>query len=285
MGVGETRAMAHRPHFDDTSRRPQPITVKSTKQGPSQRKSRRWNNDNLSNSYNELKNSSSAKGRAAAEVLAAAKADARHFLPMYDPSEKQRSAQVTSFMEDEKYSTVRDKFFSGELNAKAPRDRPSNKPRQQDSSADLSPADLFLRIDGRLRRVVAKACENSEPACKVVGYFEDYLVEVFDAGKEVDCDFWEELLLEKPKISYKSSKGNKKTMVVTFHFDGNSSTGGFHRLLVHAISHFHCLKANTSTLDEDTRKARVLTVQGVMRGGEHSLLDHLESLQQAKQRQ
>ena len=102
-----------------------------------------------------------------------------------------------------------------------------------------------------------------------------------EAGQD-DPEASEELLLEKPTISYNT---HKKTTTVTFLFDGDSSTGGFHRLLVHAVSHFHCLKATTSTLEEESRKARVLTVQGVLRGGKYRLLDHLEALQEAKQRQ
>jgi hypothetical protein len=85
-------------HIEETSRRPQPITLKSHKQGPGQRKTRRWNNDNFHNLSMELANSSSSKSRAAAEILAKAKADARHFLPVYDPNEKKRSEKVTRYV-------------------------------------------------------------------------------------------------------------------------------------------------------------------------------------------
>lgn len=101
---------------------------------------------------------------------------------------------------------------------------------------------------------------------------------------DIECGFWEELLMEKPTISFKNSN-RKQTRNATFLFDGESSTGGFHRLLVHAVSHFRCLKATTSTVDNNSGKARVLSVHGVMCGGKYRLLDHLESLQEARQRQ
>lgn len=70
-------------------------------------------------------------------------------------------------------------FFSGELHASVS-NRPSGKPKKDLETQ--APEDLFLRIDGRLRRVVVKACENSAPACMVVGYFDVYLMEVFGAS-------------------------------------------------------------------------------------------------------
>jgi len=282
--------------FDDTAQRPQPITLgKSSKQGPSHRKARRWNNDNFVNTHKDLANSSSAKGRIAAEILAAAKADARHFLPVYDPAEKKRPDQIQKFMEDVKYRDVRDQFFRGELHASTNTTiGTSHHSHRKAVSSDLdnpSPEYLYQRIDGRLRRVVAKACENSAPACKIVESFEEYLIHVFDeddntteeATSTTYDDLWRDVLLEKPIVT------SRKTKTVTFLFDGSSSSGGFHRLLVHAVCHFHCLKATTSTQNENqatgSKSSRVLTVQGVLRGGKHRLLDHLASLQDQKRKQ
>jgi hypothetical protein len=272
-------------HFDDRNERPAPITIKSQKQGPSQRKTRRWNNDNFVNSFHDLANSHSAKSRAAAEVLSQAKADARHFLPVNDPAETHRSAQVTRFMEDQMYKDVRERFFRGELHASTTEPkRYSNKPKQL---ANPSATDLFERIEGRLRRVVVKACENSAPACKVVESFESFLVHAFsdndgDKSCSVSDDFWHGILLEKPSVQQQQGKSGK---AVTFLFDGDSSSGGFHRLLVHAVCHFHCLYAKTSSLEEGHVKARVLLVHGVVRGSQYSLLGHLMSLEQQRQRQ
>jgi hypothetical protein len=270
--------------FDDRNQRPDPIVIKSQKQGPSQRKTRRWNNDNFVNSFHDLASSHSSKSRAAAEVLAQAKADARHFLPVYDPAETARSAQVTRFMEDPIYKNVREQFFSGELHASTmePKQGNINKPQKSWSASDL-----FERIDGRLRCVVVKACENSAPACKVVESFENFLVHAFrddrhgDESFSVSNDFWHGILLEKPSIQQQGEGGK----AVTFLFDGDTSTGGFHRLLVHAVCYFHCLRAKTSSREEGHVKARVLLVQGSVLGSQYRLLDYVMALQEQKQRQ
>lgn len=59
--------------------------VKSRKQGPSQRKIRRWNNDNFVNLASEI--SSGKKGRAAAAVLLKGQADAPKYRSIYNPEE------------------------------------------------------------------------------------------------------------------------------------------------------------------------------------------------------
>ena len=255
------------------------------------------------NTVYDLATSSSSKSRAAAEILAQAKADARHFLPVYDPAEKKRSAKITKFMEDETYRDVRDQFFAGELQTTTTTVEPhtNHKSRKYNTVVDvtdptvtLTSADLYKRIDARLQRVVAKACENSGPACKVVESFERYLVDTFvDNGEEKveeapedsssgSSSFWDDVLLEQPTVTFDTDKGAK---VVSFLFDGAAPSGGFHRLLVHAVSHFHCLKAKTSTLGGGKKAARVLVVHGVMRGEKHRLLDHLASLQEQRQQQ
>ena len=191
------------------------------------------------------------------------------------------------FMEDKKYSDVRDKFFSGELHASIPKPTPSHSIYQNPlETLNPSPVDLFHRVDGRLRRVVVKACENSAPACKIVESFEDFLIRTFTnvdnvsvstTSTDIHTTFWQDVLLEKPSVSQTSDGATN----ITFLFDGDSSAGGFHRILVHAVSHFHCLKAKTSSLDN----ARVLSVTGTMRGSNHRMLDYLASLQEQRQRQ
>lgn len=84
--------------FSDNNHRPEPVTLKSYKQGPSRRKTNRWNNDNFGNISSELANSSSSKSRVAAEILAKAKTDARHFVPLYNPAEKKRSDKVSRYV-------------------------------------------------------------------------------------------------------------------------------------------------------------------------------------------
>jgi hypothetical protein len=184
-------------------------------------------------------------------------------------------------MEDKQYSDVRDKFFSGELHASAP----SAPPQYRKSASDIidpSPEDLFHRIDGRLRRVVVKACENSAPACKIVESFENYLIAAFDKDDDnPNSNCWEGVLLERPSVSHQEGVTH-----VTFLFDGESTSGGFHRILVHAVSQFHCLKVKTFSQAESPseQSARGLSVKGGMRGGNHRLLDYLTTLQEQKQR-
>jgi hypothetical protein len=200
-------------------------------------------------------------------------------------------------MEDPRYKDVRERFFRGELHASTTT-VPRNQQRNNNNSKQFllannnnpSATDLFERIDGRLRRVVVKACENSAPACKVVESFERFLVHSFhdNDGDDVDSaggtisedDFWHGILLEKPSVVDQQQQGRK---AVTFLFDGDSSSGGFHRLLVHAVCHFHCLQAKTSSLEEGRDvKARVLLVHGIVRGSQYRLLDHLMDLEQQR---
>jgi len=298
MAVGTIRPVQGRlhHHFDDTIQRPNPVTLKSAKQGPSQRKARRWNNDNFTNTAHELASSSSAKSRASAEILAQAKADVRQFLPIYDFSDKKRSDEITKFMKDDAPNSLRNQFFDGTLHARTTAPKAHGKHiNSVVNLSDPTPADLYRRIDGRLQRVVSKACENSQPACIVVESFENFLIGVFhgksdsydDESKRkgiknsTDQSFWQDILMEEPALEFDADEA---TTSVTFLFDGDSSSGGFHRLLIHAVTQFHCLNAKTSTRDQGGKSARVLQVQGVMRGGKHRLLDHLAILQKQKER-
>lgn len=194
---------------------------------------------------------------------------------------------LQSFMEDEQYKAVRDKFFAGELHAptRSARDN-SNKGRETKPN---TPEALFLRIEGRLRAVVIKACQNSAPACKIVESFEEFLMAVFDTTTDTQYEVpasWDDVLLEKPHIVKTETPSGTATSpaVVKLKFDGASSSGAFHRLLVHAVCQFHGLKTSSSTYDtEEGEKARALTVTGDAIGGEHRLLEHLAYLQQQRQ--
>jgi hypothetical protein len=75
----------------------QPITPKSTKQGPSQRKIRRWNNEHFAALAAEL-SSSSSRGVVAAEVILKAHRDAHLYRSIYDPKEHCRSEKVNRYV-------------------------------------------------------------------------------------------------------------------------------------------------------------------------------------------
>lgn len=180
-------------------------------------------------------------------------------------------------MGDERYSDVRDKFFSGELHASPPSSGPV-QPLKRIDTVDPSADDLFHRIDRRLRHVVVKSCESSAPACKIVESFENFLVDIF-ASRNPDSsshDFWKDVLLEAPNV-VRAPDG--EVVEVNFLFDGESSSGGFHRILVHAVSHFHCLKAKTSSI----QNARTLTVSGTVRGEKLRVLDYLAAVSEKRQ--
>lgn len=98
------------------------------------------------------------------------------------------------------------------------------------------------------------------------------------------------------KTKIKSKNKNKVgSMAYRFHFEatttsngpaGNKSEGGgknagFHRLLLHAVCHFHGMNASSSTCSfrggkderQKTAMERVLTVTGTCHGREHRIVD------------
>ena len=201
-------------------------------------------------------------------------------------------------MEDEKLRNLRERFFEGE----GPLAVPSKSRKQhRRKKGPVTMEEQMDRIDHRLRQVIVKACANSFPATKVVGKFEAFLTESFvseeddgwslvgdvqekgekeevsRAGDSFSKDWWKDLLLEPPTIS----REDPGTATAKFYFDAESSTGGFHRLLLHALAQFHGLKAASRVtkvvMENGTRtQARALTVCGSITGAKPlRLLDHL----------
>jgi len=172
-------------------------------------------------------------------------------------------------MTDDELKGVRDRFFEGEL---PNRSQPSHKVGLQ---GPLTAQDMMNRIENRLRKVVVKACTNSYPAAKVVESFEDFVIRAL-AGKKlkVSSDWWKDLLLEQPTVT---TRKDSRT-VARFYFDAESSTGGFHRLLFHAVAQFHGLKAVSEMVNiqiGDKSQARALTVSGAISEAKYRLLDHI----------
>jgi hypothetical protein len=193
-------------------------------------------------------------------------------------------------MEDAMLKDVRERFFEGEgpVNVTVSRtDRPHRK--------ILTPEDMMCRIDPRLRQVVVKACANSYPASKVVHKFEDFIVASFaademfedfvvtsaDSTKDIPLpeDWWSGLLLEHPTITKDESPKERTT--AKFFFDAESSTGGFHRLLLHAVAQFHGLKVVSRITKIGASKARTLVVSGSMDKVKFRLLDYLAEKERA----
>jgi hypothetical protein len=88
----------------------------------------------------------------------------------------------------------------------------------------------------------------------VVLTLETYLRSVFGDEVPPSGQWWTTLLYEAPEITSTSSD----TKTIQFLFDGQSATGGFHRLLLHAVCQYHGLVAVSQSID----KHRALVVSG-----------------------
>jgi hypothetical protein len=175
------------------------------------------------------------------------------------------------FMQDDSLKSVRDRFFEGELPG-----RPTSPARSRGTlNRPLTAQDMMHRVDDRLRRIVVKACTNSYPAAKVVEVFETFLITSFAGkkAKQLSSDWSSDLLLEPPTITQRKDLRH----VAQFFFDAESSTGGFHRLLLHAVCQFHGLNAVSKMVDieiDDKSRARALNVTGKITENKYSLLDY-----------
>jgi hypothetical protein len=176
------------------------------------------------------------------------------------------------FMEDDKLHDLRDKFFAGELQELPTRPRD----HKLVSSKPLTPEDMMNRIDGRLRRVVVKACTNSFPASQVVDNLETFLVRAYAGKKDkLPRETWNDMLLEPPTVS---ERKRDDMVICKFLFDAESSAGGFYRLLLHGLCQFHGLQATSSTVDvmiENHKQARILTATGTLSGPKVRLVEQV----------
>lgn len=157
-------------------------------------------------------------------------------------------------MNDDSLRDLREKFLECEIAAPAPKLQKSNR-------KVLTAEDMMRRIDNRLRRVVVKACQNSYPAVKVVTAFEEFIIATFTKDDfQDDPLWWSSLLIENPTVT---EGGNDDKLEVLFAFPGASPTGGFHRLLLHAVAQFHGLSPLSKTKHtDDGSVSRNLTVTG-----------------------
>ena len=160
---------------------------------------------------------------------------------------------------------VRDRFFEGEYVSLIVQQKVHPVP-------DASPEQWMRRIDSRLRPVVVKACTNSYPATCVVRVLEECLVQLYAQTERfaLETDWWNDLLGQAPE---QTTTNNKR--VVEFYFPVDSSQGGFHRLLLHAVAQFHGLHVVSRLIPNE---ARFLSVSGKVVDNDpvFYLLDHLE---------
>lgn len=148
-------------------------------------------------------------------------------------------------MQGDDMKVAREQFFEGE--GPMPVTTPTVYPRGSGAcrKGALTAEDMLNRMDQRLRRLVVRACHNSYAAAKVVALFEEFVIVSFSGEsnkkvKSLDEGWWKDLLLECPTITQR--KDNSR-YTAQFYFHATAATGGFHRLLLHAVCQFHGLNA------------------------------------------
>ena len=189
-----------------------------------------------------------------ARVLAHAQKDAHLYKNFVDVKDRD-SLVFHKLMTDPRYESLRDKYLDGELPV-------LEQPRCSGPAIPIQwTPDLMLnRIDSRLRRVVIKAGTNSQPAFLVMKRLEDHVMRLF-TGSDAPGEDLTDLLLAVPTLRTLADSVH----TCQFYFHPNSPTGGFHRLLLHAICQFHGLRVSSRTVDVEIgehRQARALTVTG-----------------------
>ena len=285
-----TRKARQQDQYHYYQRQQQQQRPKSKKQGPSHRKARRKNNDNFVNLAAELTTSNGSTA-AAVEALLSGSAEASKFRSILDPTQHESKSRQ-QFRDDT--TGIRDRFFEGTGGG-------GNGTAKATTVVVvdydlLTPLERFHRIENRLRRIVVKACENSYAASKVVNTLEDFLIRT-SQGQQDNCteDEWKEFLVEPPIVygrSSSSSEPQHKThkISVKFLFDEQSSTGGFHRLLLHGLCQYHCLRASSSTMrissgSNINKKARVLIATGTMVSGVSSAIRLVDFITERQEQQ
>lgn len=173
---------------------------------------------------------------------------------------------------DETFRSTKEKFFEGEGPSL---DRPRGfRVEKRTTTAE----ERMRRIEPRLRRVVLKAWENSYPATKVLIACEDFLLPIFSPESVTSCtpdnNWWVGLLEKEPWVR---STQEEKSVSVEFRFNSSSTSGGFHRLILHAVAQFHGLEAKATSARQSGSKC--LEISGLKLNGDVPLLSkHLQSL-------
>eukprot|EP00977_Amphora_coffeiformis_P014339 scaffold3973_cov161-Amphora_coffeaeformis.AAC.8 len=189
-------------------------------------------------------------------------------------------------MKDDKLQGVRDKFFAGEL----PVPQTTTAHRERAPVESLTPQEKLFRVDARLRRVVTKACRNSQPAAMVVKTLECFIMATYYHRHHSHTSssskprftaptgqWWSNLLTQVPTVTTTTTRRDNEQLVVSvqFLFDAASPTGGFHRLLLHAVCQYHGLTAVSQMTQVGGRSNRALLVSGATIRHKHTLLEQL----------
>lgn len=191
-------------------------------------------------------------------------------------------------MNDNEMKVAREQFFEGHgpmSNHNNNNKNGSRKVKSSNNGAMLSGDDMLNRIDPRLRRLLIRSCRNSYAAGKVVELFESFILYSFSnvpsAAVVLQDDWWMDLLLECPTLTHRNDNHHRST--VQFFFHPTLPTGGFHRLLLHAVCQFHGLNVASRTEDSyeciwsngvTTNGARVLNATGYTREEESTSMSN-----------
>lgn len=181
--------------------------------------------------------------------------------------------------DDAEMKGIRNDFFEGEIGYGTSLSHSRTATRTE--NMELTPEQMLNRIPERLRNVLIRACSSSKDTIDMVSAYEQFLVQSFVEGKAVALPTAvAESLLEAPSVTQTKSGST----VARFCFDSESSAGGFHRLLLHAVCQFHSLHAVSKTVESETQSARLLTVTGSLAGSNvhlHQTLDDRKNISEA----
>ena len=243
-----------------SSRRPAALaTARSSKQGPSRRKVRRWDNDSFAGIASEIRSGRAADAfREGVDAAARGGGTGPHAMPNHPLEYRSvfaalcRAGSPLEEEDDERVSdgggssageggagggkarerrrrdaarlvVARDRFLRGE----AAGDVPAEVRAKGGGAADLLPDWRFDQIEPRLQAVVLRALRTSPLAAAIVDAFEDVAVHRRMVPPSVrgdpTNDLWSEVLVRPPVV--KGCGGGRGVHVSHFHFEGRRSSG------------------------------------------------------------
>jgi hypothetical protein len=258
---------------------------KSIKQGPGQRKVRRWNNDNFVGITSEV------PAHIATLYAEADMTKARYIMPNYPL--KYRSVFDTMLRKSQggddrtgetgdatvDWSNVRDRFVNGEVvSDSTPVLTEAARERMRKREVELykSGEAMMDKVQGRLFNVVQQACETSDFTQSIMNSFESFLVMHLSVqhdearlkdAEDASTRVLEKILVQKPFVTRKAD--NQFTL--RFLFSDAQKKGAFNRLLLHALCQFHGLNIASSTT---SKGYKMITVTGICKGSQFRFLDH-----------
>jgi len=304
--------------FTDTNKNT--YNNKSDKQNPSHRKQRRWDNDKFVGITSDLTHENTNKGIQIAKLYADAQQDYHKWInplqryPVYKSQfeiltsgnclgrEVEDEKGVVNVVEgkqpiysQERISNARERFLRGEI---AVDNNHCNNHTKRDLKSFRDGKSMLRKMEKRLRRVVERACRNSDFSKEVLIEFEWVLSKFLlhdteekdrnddeEEDKEQTKSVLDQVLIRKPLLTRTKSTNRNNNKMLRFLFrqssddDENNNNNAtmqpnpsFNRLLLHALCQFHGLESTSSTT---ANGRRLLTVTGKFMGDGIRLVDFL----------